>query len=224
MQGYVFEVSFKQTYLLGTTDINLANPNIYIVYEFNQWSATFGNTYPFHNCLFGALDAKLNGRGIAFDSGGTWTHNDGTTARNVLIFGTDNSKSRFDDNKKATFTTLGEGPIRDINNKNVNSEAMFKLNFTKSDKKFVLSIHYNGTNSYLYVNGKQIYKFSALRNPTTGVSLALGLISETFPDKEKKEVALDGKVYEFSVDFRNRSLTDIVHIHSYLIKKHDIST
>ena len=43
MQGYVFEVDFKQTYLLSTTDINLGNPNIYIVYEFNQWTPSFVN-------------------------------------------------------------------------------------------------------------------------------------------------------------------------------------
>ena len=224
MQRYVFEVDFKQTYLLSTTDINLGNPNIYIVYDFNQWTPSFGNTYPFHNCLFGSTNSKLNGRGIAFDSSGEWTHSDGTTARNVLIFGTDNSKSLSTDNKKVNVTALGSGSQKFINNQDIEAEAMFKINFTKPDKKFVLSIHYNGNNSYLYVNGQQIYKFVAQNNPARGESLGLGIISKNFPEKESKEVALDGKVYEFSIDFRNRSITDIEHIHSYLIKKHDISS
>ena len=42
MQGYVFEVDLKQTYLLSTTDINLGNSNIFIAYEFNQWTPSFG--------------------------------------------------------------------------------------------------------------------------------------------------------------------------------------
>ena len=74
------------------------NPNIYLVYEFNQWTPDFGNKHPFHNCLFGSTDTSYNGRGIAFDSYGTWTHANGKTARNALIFGTGTSKSIFDHN------------------------------------------------------------------------------------------------------------------------------
>jgi len=41
--------------------------------------------------------------------------------------------------------------------------------------------------------------------------------------KEKKEVALQGKVFEFSVDNRKRSTDDIENIHTYLMKKHQVS-
>ena len=225
MQGYKFKVDFDKTYLTGSTDINIGNPNFYLVYEFNQWSPDFGNKHPFHNCLFGSTDTNYKGRGIAFDSYGTWTHANGKTARNVLIFGTDNSKSSFDHNKLLNITNLGRGPLQNLlKGKSIEAEAMFDINFTEAGKKFVLSLHYNGANSYLFVNKKQIYKFTAQNNPVTGKKLNLGIISDGFSATEAKEVSLQGKVYEFSVDFRSRSLTDIEHIHSYLIKKHEIST
>ena len=40
-------------------------------------------------------------------------------------------------------------------------EIMYSINFTENNKKFCLSLHYNGANSYLFVNGIKIYKFKA---------------------------------------------------------------
>ena len=39
------------------------------------------------------------------------------------------------------------------------AEKLYSQNFTAVEKKFVLSLHYNGDNSYLLVNGKQEIKF-----------------------------------------------------------------
>ena len=36
---------------------------------------------------------------------------------------------------------------------------MYSINFTKTNIKFCLSLHYNGSNSYLFVNGTEIHKF-----------------------------------------------------------------
>ena len=36
---------------------------------------------------------------------------------------------------------------------------MYSINFTENNKKFCLSLHDNGANSYLFVNGKEIHKF-----------------------------------------------------------------
>ena len=38
---------------------------------------------------------------------------------------------------------------------------MYSPNFRKENKTFVLSLHYNGDNSYLFVNGKEVAKFKA---------------------------------------------------------------
>ena len=36
---------------------------------------------------------------------------------------------------------------------------MFYRNFTDPGKKFILSLHYNSDNSYLFVNGREELKF-----------------------------------------------------------------
>ena len=55
-----------------------------------------------------------NGRGIEFDGRGYWS-SDNDTARNVVIFGVDNSSSSHIDNPKNNFLALGEEPTRGIN-------------------------------------------------------------------------------------------------------------
>ena len=44
--------------------------------------------------------------------------------------------------------------------------------------KFCLSLHYNGTNSYLFVNGTEIIKFKAKDSEIIPYSLCLGNISK----------------------------------------------
>ena len=55
-----------------------------------------------------------NGWGIALD-GKIFCSFDGDTARNVLIFGVDNSSSSHIDNPKNNFLVLGEGLTEGIN-------------------------------------------------------------------------------------------------------------
>ena len=55
-----------------------------------------------------------SGYGITFDSAGSWSF-DNDTARNVIIFGVDNSSSSHSDNRKNNFLILGEGPTFRIN-------------------------------------------------------------------------------------------------------------
>ena len=55
-----------------------------------------------------------SGYGIAFDEKGTWSFlND--YAKNVIIFGVENSSSFYADNRKNIFSVLGEGDTFGIN-------------------------------------------------------------------------------------------------------------
>ena len=45
-------------------------------------------------------------------------------------------------------------------------------------KKFSLSLHYNGANSYLFVNGTEIYKFKAKDSETVASPLCLGTLQK----------------------------------------------
>ena len=55
---------------------------------------------------------------------------------------------------------------------------MYSINFTEENAKFCLSLHYNGAHSYLSVNGKEIYKFTAKDLETIPHELCLGNISK----------------------------------------------
>ena len=41
------------------------------------------------------------------------------------------------------------------------ADKLYNINFTVSGKNFCLSLHYNGDNSYLFVNGAEQFKFKA---------------------------------------------------------------
>ena len=57
---------------------------------------------------------------------------------------------------------------------------MYLINFTEHHKKFYLSLHYNGTNSYLFVNGKEIHKFKVKDYEIAATPLCLGNISKNW--------------------------------------------
>ena len=53
---------------------------------------------------------------------------------------------------------------------------MYCINFTETKKKFYLRLHYNEINSYLFVNGTEIYKFRAKDSKIVATPLCLGNI------------------------------------------------
>ena len=53
---------------------------------------------------------------------------------------------------------------------------MYSPNFTIANKTFCLNLHYNGDDSYLFVNGKEVIKFKA-KNQSVSGKLSLGNIS-----------------------------------------------
>ena len=69
---------------------------------------------------------------------------------------------------------------------------MYSINFTEKNKKFCLSLHQNGANSQLFVNGTEIYKFKAKDSEIVVSPLCLGNISKDWlTDNMKKQVLMD---------------------------------
>ena len=99
---------------------------------------------------------------------------------------------------------------------------MYSIDFTESNTKFCLSLHYNGSNSYLFVNGKEIYKFKTKDSEIIAASLCLGNILRDFSIDNMKKTGFDGHVYDFSVDYRAITLENILYIHKYLMGKNGI--
>ena len=82
---------------------------------------------------------------------------DSDTARNVIIFVFDNCSFFPADNHENSFLVLGEGPTFGINGSFCSPEEKFSINFSKTSTKLCSSLNYNADNSYLLVNGKEIF-------------------------------------------------------------------
>ena len=149
--------------------------NIYIVYEL-AGSSSHSDDPALKNCLFGAVTLTKNadidkygysGYGIGFDRKSSFSFPGGGFGQNVLIFGADMSSSPHINNKKShvsPWKRTNTGIRTHINcRKNV-------LNYI-TRKIFCLSLHYNGANSYLLVNGKEIVKFKAKYSAIVATSL-----------------------------------------------------
>ena len=65
------------------------------------------------------------------------------------------------DNKNKDILILHEGPTQGLDDTTLRAEAEYPINFTKPRKRYVLSLHSNGSNSFLFVNATKIYQFKA---------------------------------------------------------------
>ena len=73
-------------------------------------------------------------------------------------------------------------------NATIAAEAKYPINFTESGKQFVLSLHYNGSNSFVFVNAISI-NLKQKNSEIKPYPLCLGNISKGFTiDNMKKQV------------------------------------
>ena len=127
--------------------------NIYIVYEIAKNNSI--SSYPtLENCLFAAVKLtenpdidkyKYSGYDIGFDRNEKFSFGNGY-GLNAIIFGVDMSSSVHVDNKKKDI--LGEGPTQGLDDTTLSAEKKYLIKFTKNNKKFGLSLHYNGANCF----------------------------------------------------------------------------
>ena len=80
-------------------------------------------------------------------------------------------------------------------------------------------MHYNGGNSYLFVNGTEIIKFKAKDSAIVASPSCSGNISKDWSTDNMKKTGLIGYVYDFSADYNADTVDDIKDIHKYLMKK-----
>ena len=83
----------------------------------------------------------------------------------------------------------------------------------------MLSLHYNGANSYLFVNGTEIYKFKAKDFEIIPSTLCFENVSKDWSADNMKRTGFNGYVHDFSVDYNATSVDDIKNIHRYLMKR-----
>ena len=121
-------------------------------------------------CLFGNVKITKNTDpdkynysryGIVFDSRSLFSVPNFDWGKNVIIFGVDMSSSMHTDNKNKDILILCNGPTQGLDDTTLAAEAEYSINFSRSNRKFCLSLHYNGSNSFYllmlqkYINLKQ---------------------------------------------------------------------
>ena len=175
---YLIGNHFQQNNVLTSNNDHVINNNvvnIYIVYKLDPITSSRDTTFTIQNTLLGAMQITKNadnsknnykGYGICFDErsefGHTITEGDRahtTDARNVLIFGADMSFSVHATNRANNIYVIGKSLTQGIHSTTLYAEKNFYRNFTDLGKKIMLSLHYNGDDSYLFVNGRQELKF-----------------------------------------------------------------
>ena len=63
----------------------------------------------------------------------------------------------------------------------------------------MLSPHYNGNNSYLFVNGRQELKFKCKTDQLVKEKLCIGNLSDQWTTSESEKTGLYGNIYDFVV-------------------------
>ena len=90
------------------------------------------------------------------------------------------SSSVHANNKTRSILVLGKDFIQGIDNTTIYAEKLYSINFTETNTKFYISLAFNGTNSYLFVNGTEIHKIKAKDSEIVATPLCLGNISKDF--------------------------------------------
>ena len=100
---------------------------------------------------------------------------------------------------------------------------MYSPNFSAENKAFCISLHYNGDDSYLFANGKQVTKFKAKDSEIKANQLTLGSISTSsnLSSSDIEDSKYYGNFYDFSVDYSAITNDEILDIHNYLMKKNN---
>ena len=240
MYVYLKGSHFQQNNILTSNNGHVINTNvinIYCVYKLDPIASSRDKSFTIQNALFGAMQITKNatdnsknnykGYGICFDersefghtiTEGGFTHT--TDARNVLIFGADMSSSVHATNRANHIYLMGTGRTQGT----IYAEKNFYRNFTDFGKKFMLRLHYNGDDSYLFVNGRQELKFKAKTDQLVKEKLCIGNLSDQWTTSELEKTGLYGKIYDFVVDYEQISgVKAIYDVRRYLMTKHNIS-
>ena len=213
--------------------------NIYIIYKLDPIFSSRDTIFAIQNALFGVMQITKNADnskydykvyGICFDESEQFTHvpKEGnfihtTLARDVIIFGVDMSFSKHANNKANNIYVMGKDYVQKINDTTIYAEKVYYRNFTDPGQKFVLSLHYNGDDSYLFVNGRQELKFKAKPDQLVKEKLCRGNLSDQWTTSESEKTGLYGNIYDFVVDYEAiNGVKPIYDMHRYMMIKHNI--
>ena len=160
--------------------------NLYISYTLSPPLSNLNTYFRLGNCLLGSVKLtkntdldkdKYSGYGIEFDSCSEFSSLDGSMEEMSLFL-------------ELTWAYLHVLLIR-------KKVSEYSINFTQSGKRFVLSLPYNGSNSFLFVNATKVYQSKAKNSEIKDYALCLGNILKDITINNMKKTGLKGVVTFF---------------------------
>ena len=82
---------------------------------------------------------------------------------------------------------LCEDSTQGLDDTKITAETKYSINFTESGKRFVLSLHYNRSNSFLFDHATKTYQLKAENSEIKPYILCLGNISKDFTIDNTKQ-------------------------------------
>ena len=135
-------------------------------FELDTCSRDLNSDFTLKNCLIGGVklakkadpDKQIyTGYGIGFDSRLEFLLRDGSVGKNGIIFGVDMDSLMNIDHKKRNVLFVSKGPAQKLDDTALIAEPRYLINFSKSNRKFCLTLHYIGRNSFIFVNATKTY-------------------------------------------------------------------
>ena len=119
---------------------------------------------------------------------------------------------------------MDDGLTQGINDTTLYVEKNYWRNLTDPGKNFVLSLHYNDNDSYLFVHSRQELKFKCKTDQLIKEKICLGNLSDQWTTSESEKTGLYGNIYDFVIDFEQiLGVKSIYDMHRYLMTKHNIN-
>ena len=144
--------------------------NNFFINELDTWSRDLNSDFILKDCLFGGVKLSQSAYpdkyiytcySIRFDLRSKFSLSGSSMGKNDSIFGVDMSSSVHIDNKKKYSLIFSKGSTEGLGDSSLTEEAQYSINYSKSNKSIYLSLHYNKSNIFVFVNATKIYQFKA---------------------------------------------------------------
>ena len=202
--------------------------NIYVTYKLRKRTISSPH-FTVKNALFGAVKLTkdvntshygYSGYGICFDSGSSFSFGNSLTAKHVIIFVCDMSFSSHATNRnQKNIYIFGKDFVQGINGTTLYTEKLYNIDFTQPDRRFVLPLHYNSDDSYLFVNGVEQLKLKSAVTYLDRNLLTLSNIPADCSLQNMEKTGLHGNIYDCSIDYWPIDTGKIRDVHRYLMEK-----
>ena len=142
----------------------------FFINELDTWPRDLNSDFILRDCLFGGVTLAESADpdiyiytcySFRFDLRSTFSLPGSSMGKNDSIFGADMSSSVHIDNKKKYSLIFSKGSTEGLGDSSLTEEAQYSINYSKSNKSIYLSLHYNKSNIFVFVNATKIYQFKA---------------------------------------------------------------